>query len=83
MLFDWLVVGQMIAVNPAHAARGPKHAIKRGKTPVLTPAEARKLLDSINVSTVVGLRDRADRGDGLFVCARWRGRRQRVEDYYG
>jgi site-specific recombinase XerD len=41
MLFDWLVVGQVIALNPAHAVRGPKHVIKRGKT----PAEARKLLD--------------------------------------
>src|SRR3954471_20500740 len=59
MLFDWLVVGQVLALNPAHAVRGPKHVIKRGKTPVLTPAEARKLLGSIDVSTVVGLRDRA------------------------
>jgi site-specific recombinase XerC len=31
-LFDWLVVGQVLAVNPAHAVRGPKHVIKRGKT---------------------------------------------------
>jgi site-specific recombinase XerD len=45
MLFDWLVVGQVIALNPAHSVRGPKHVVKRGKTPVLTPAEARKLLD--------------------------------------
>jgi site-specific recombinase XerC len=59
MLFDWLVVGQVIALNPAHAVRGPKHVIKRGKTPVLTSAEARKLLDAIDVSDVVGLRDRA------------------------
>jgi integrase len=39
--------------------RGPKHVIKRGKTTVLTPDDARKLLDSIDVSTLVGLRDRA------------------------
>jgi hypothetical protein len=26
MLFDWLVVGHVIEVNPAHAVRGPKHA---------------------------------------------------------
>jgi hypothetical protein len=25
MLFDWLVIGQVIAANPAHAVRGPKH----------------------------------------------------------
>ena len=59
MMFDWLVVGQVVAINPAHSVRGPKHAVKRGKTPVLTPDEARKLLDSIDVTTLVGLRDRA------------------------
>src|SRR3954454_24590916 len=32
MLFDWLVVGQILATNPAHAVRGPKHIVKRGKT---------------------------------------------------
>src|SRR3954447_4205126 len=43
MLFDWLVVGQVLAVNPAHAVRGPKYVIKRGKTPVLTEEQARRL----------------------------------------
>jgi site-specific recombinase XerD len=33
MLFDWLIVGQILAINPAHAVRGPKHVVKRGKTP--------------------------------------------------
>lgn len=47
MLFDWLVIGQVIEVNPAHAVRGPKHSVKRGKTPVLTAEETRMLLDSI------------------------------------
>jgi site-specific recombinase XerD len=47
MLFDWLVIGQVIEVNPAHAVRGPKHVVKKGKTSVLTAAEARELLDSI------------------------------------
>src|SRR5262249_2232260 len=46
MLFDWLVVGQVLAVNPAHAVRGPKHVVRRGKTPVLTKEQARHLLDS-------------------------------------
>jgi hypothetical protein len=41
MLFDWLVVGQVLATNPAHAVRGPKHVVKRGKTPVLTSEQAR------------------------------------------
>ncbi len=32
MLFDWLIVGQILAINPAHAVRGPKHVVNRGKT---------------------------------------------------
>ena len=35
MLFDWLVVGQVVPVNPASSVRGPKHVVKKGKTPVL------------------------------------------------
>src|SRR5882762_2697857 len=70
MLFDWLVVGQVLATNPAHSVRGPKHVVRRGKTPVLTAEEARQLLDSIDVSTVVGLRDRALIGVMTFAFAR-------------
>ena len=44
MLGDWLVVSQVIAVNPAAAVRGPKHVVTKGATPVLSPAEARRLL---------------------------------------
>jgi hypothetical protein len=58
MLFDYLVVGQILTINPAHAVRGPKH-VKRGETPLLSPAQTRQLLDSMDLSTVVGLRDRA------------------------
>jgi hypothetical protein len=28
MLFDWLVVGQVVPHNPAAAVRGPKHVVK-------------------------------------------------------
>jgi len=73
MVFDWLIVGQVLATNPAHAVRGPKHLVSRGKTPVLTEDEARRLLASIKITKkvkladgseeerpwVVGLRDRA------------------------
>jgi site-specific recombinase XerC len=51
--------GQVVATNPAHAVRGPKHVVKTGKTTVLEADQARTLLDFINISTVVGLRDRA------------------------
>jgi site-specific recombinase XerD len=58
-LFDWLVNGQVVPVNPAHTVRGPRHVVTSGQTPVLDPSEARKLLDSIDVSNHAGLRDRA------------------------
>jgi site-specific recombinase XerD len=57
MLFDWLVVGQVLAINPAHAVRGPKHVVKRGKTPVLSEDQARRLLESIKVVKMVALPD--------------------------
>jgi site-specific recombinase XerD len=44
MLFDFLVTGQVIPMNPAASVRGPKHVVKRGKTPVLTADQARTLL---------------------------------------
>ena len=45
MLGDWLVVSQVLLVNPAAAVRGPKHVVTKGATPVLSSAEARKLLE--------------------------------------
>ena len=45
MLGDWLVVSQVFMVNPAAAVRGPKHVVTKGATPVLSLAEARRLLE--------------------------------------
>jgi len=59
MLFDWLVIGQIVPHNPASAVRGPTYVVHTGKTPVLLGEEARVLLDSIQTDTLVGLRDRA------------------------
>ena len=59
MLFDWLVTGQVVPVNPAHSVRGPRHSVSKGVTPVLSSEEATALLAGMNVSSVVGLRDRA------------------------
>jgi len=83
MLFDWLVVGQIIPMNPASSVRGPKYVVKRGKTHVLNSVEARQLLDSIDVSHVVGLRDRALIGAMVFSFARVGAVvGMKVEDYY-
>jgi site-specific recombinase XerD len=51
MLFDWLVTGGILVGNPATSVRGPKHVIKRGKTPVLTTDQARLLIDSIDTGS--------------------------------
>jgi site-specific recombinase XerD len=83
MLFDWLVTGQVIPTNPAHSVRGPRHSVKKGKTPVLSADEARQLLDSIDKSSVVGLRDRALIGLMVYTFARvGAATGMNVEDWY-
>lgn len=83
MLFDWLAAGGILAANPAAPVRGPKHVVKRGRTPVLTADEARHLLDSIDVSTIIGLRDRALMALMAYTFARVGAAvAMRVEDYY-
>lgn len=70
MLFDFLVLGQIVPSNPASSVRGPKHVVKKGKTPVLTAEEARELIESIDTATIGGLRDRALIGVMVFSFAR-------------
>jgi integrase len=95
MLFDWLVTGQVVPHNPAASVRGPKHVVKKGKTPVLSAEDARKLLDSIPVRRehggedgpgtpiVLGLRDRALIAVMVYSFARIGAvLNMKVEDYY-
>jgi site-specific recombinase XerD len=83
MLFDWLVVGQVVATNPASVVRGPKHVVKRGKTPVLVPEEAHALFESIPTDSLVGLRDRALLAVLIYSFARISAAlSMRVEDYF-
>jgi site-specific recombinase XerC len=82
-LFDWLVTGQIVPHNPAASVRGPSHSVKTGKTPVLDATEARQLLDAIDVTTPVGLRDRALIALMVFSFARvGAALAMRVEDVY-
>ena len=69
-LFDCLVTGQAVPVNLASSVRGPRHSVKKGKTSVLEPAEARGLLDAIDTATYAGLRDRALIGLMVYTFAR-------------
>jgi len=81
MLFNWLVTGHVMETNPAHAVRGPKYVVKKGKTSVLAADEARALLDSIiapkegltpeeDPPTLQDLRDRALIGVMVYTFAR-------------
>jgi integrase/recombinase XerD len=91
MLFDYLVTGGVLPMNPASSVRGPKYSIKRGKTPVLTAEEARTLLDSIMPRDkngepleprLVDLRDRALIAVMVFSFARISAAvSMKVEDY--
>jgi site-specific recombinase XerD len=83
MLFDFLVTGQIVPMNPAASVRGPKHVVKRGRTPVLKADQARNLIDSIKTDSVVGLRDRAIIGLMIFTFARVSAMvHMEVGDYY-
>jgi integrase len=68
---------------PASSVRGPKHSVKKGKTPVLTADEARALIDSIDISTPMGLRDRALIALMVYTFARvGAALKMKVEDVY-
>ncbi len=83
MLFDNLVIGQVIPNNPAASVRGPKYSTKKGKTPVLTEDETRQLIKKIDTSHLVGLRDRALIGVMVYTFARVSAViHMRVEDFY-
>jgi integrase/recombinase XerD len=63
MLFDWLVVVQIMDVNPAHAVRGPKHVVTK-----------RACIDGSEQGAcflaVTGLRDRALIAVMIYTFAR-------------
>jgi len=82
-LFNWLVNSQIVPINPAASVRGPTHIVRKGQTPMLEPAEARKLLDSIDTATPIGLRDRALIALMVYSFARvGAALAMRVEDVY-
>jgi site-specific recombinase XerD len=82
-LFDWLVTGQVVPTNPAASVRGPTYSVKRGKTPVLSADQARLLLDSIDATTLIGLRDRALIGVMVYSFARVSAAvSMQIEDYF-
>jgi integrase/recombinase XerD len=70
MLFDWLVIGQIMPMNPASSVRGPKYSIKRGKTPVLVKG-------GVKIDHRGGERVDHFVGNGCFALRDLRGRLER------
>ena len=59
MLFSWLTEKGILAMNPAREVKTKKFSRTEGKTPAPLAEEVQKLLESIDVSHLIGLRDRA------------------------
>ncbi len=70
MLFDWLILGHVLELNPAAAVRGPKHIVEKGKPPIRSAEAVRQLLDAIGGGDLVRLRDRAVIAVCLYSFAR-------------
>jgi site-specific recombinase XerD len=82
-LFDWLVIKQIVPLNPAASVRGPRYSTKKGKTPVLARDDAKRFLESIESGHVVGLRDRALIGLMIYSFGRIGAvTKMQVGDYY-
>jgi integrase len=63
--------------------RAPKHVVTKGRTPILSPEEARALFESIPTDSLVGLRDRALICVLIYSFARISAAlSMRVEDYF-
>lgn len=58
-LFDWLCASGSAPDNPVRGVRRPPAETRQGKTPALSDAQARQLLDAPPEGTLKGRRDRA------------------------
>jgi integrase/recombinase XerD len=70
MFFSWLTEKGVLAMNPAREVTAPKFNRTEGKTPAFADGEVKKVLESIDVSQAVGLRDRAFLGVLAYTFAR-------------
>jgi site-specific recombinase XerD len=89
MMLDWLVSGGVLPHNPAASVRGPRYSTRRGKTPVLSAEDTRRLIDTIQLvrkdgtPDLAALRDRALIGVMVYSFARVSAAvAMRREDYY-
>ena len=69
-LFDWLVKDQVLPFNPASSVRLKRYSVRTGKTPILDNADMKRLLESIEIDTISGLRDRTIIGTMFYTFCR-------------
>jgi site-specific recombinase XerD len=68
--FDVLVVRHAVVLNPAASVRAERYTMVEGKTPEISAKQARKLLESVDVTNLVGIRDRAIIAVLIYTAAR-------------
>jgi len=68
--FDCQVTRHAIALNPALSVRTERYSVVEGKTPEITVRQARYLLQSIDSSDIVCLRDKCIIAILVYTAAR-------------
>lgn len=67
---DVLVQRHVLVLNPALSVRTERYSVLEGRTPEITVQQAKTLLNSIRLNTVVDLRDRAVIAVLIYTAAR-------------
>ena len=68
--FDVLGLRHVMMLNPAHSVRMERYAVTEGKTPAITVGQAKALLGSIKMESVLDFRDRALIATLIYTAAR-------------
>jgi site-specific recombinase XerD len=68
--FDLAVTRHAIQLNPALSVRGEKFSVLEGRTPEISVAQARKLLQACREDAVIGLRDKVILSTFVYTAAR-------------
>jgi integrase/recombinase XerD len=80
---SWLTEKGILAMNPAREVKTEKFSRTEGKTPAFDTEQVQKVLDKIDTSYEVGLRDRALLGTLAYTFARIGAVvNLKVEDYF-
>lgn len=68
--FQLLTERHLVVLNPAASVRSERFRVDEGRTPEITPLQSRTLLQSIDVTSIVGTRDKAVIATLIFTAAR-------------